>query len=90
MEYESIFLIKYYIITVIKKIGAFWPIFNKVKQWISHCIFKSFAKGVKGFFFSARELIFWPNCFACIYLLKSRGGLQYLDFVITTYSYPLV
>ena len=27
---------------------------------------------------------------ACIYLLNSRGGPQSLDFVIITYSYPLV
>ena len=26
---------------------------------------------------------------ACIYLLNSRGGPQWLDFVITIYSYPL-
>ena len=27
---------------------------------------------------------------ACIYRLNSRGGTQSLDFVITTYSYPLL
>ena len=63
---ESIFLIKYYIITVIKKNGAFWPIFNKVKKWISHCIFKSFAEGVKGFF-SSQGANFFAKLL-CLYL----------------------
>ena len=27
---------------------------------------------------------------ACIYLLNSSGGPQSFDFVITTYSYPLI
>ena len=27
---------------------------------------------------------------ACLYLLNSRGGPQSFDFVITTYSYPLL
>ena len=27
---------------------------------------------------------------ACIFLLNSRGGTRSLDFVITTYSYPLL
>ena len=27
---------------------------------------------------------------ACIYLLNSRGGTRSFDFVITTYSYPLI
>ena len=38
-------------------------------------------------FFQARKLIFCQM--ACIYLLNSRDDPQSLDFVITTYSYPL-
>ena len=82
---ESIVLIKYYIITILKKIGAFRPIFNKVNKWISHCIFKSCLEGF-GFSFQARKLIFCQM--ACIYLINSSGGPQSLDFLIT-YSYPL-
>ena len=38
IESEGIFLIKYYIITILKKIGAFRPIFNKVKNGF-HIVF---------------------------------------------------
>ena len=41
--------------------GAFLPIFNKVKKWISHCIFKSCAEGFKGFFFKLGSIFFLPN-----------------------------
>ena len=64
IESESIFLLKYYIITILKKeFGAFWPIFNKVKTWISHGIFKSCAEGFAFFLLQARKLIFLPNSF---------------------------
>ena len=39
-------------------------------------------------FFQPRNLIFFQM--ACVYLLNSRDGPQSLDFVITTYSYPLL
>ena len=39
---------------------VFWPIFNKVKKWISHCIFKSYAEGFR-VFFQARKLFFLQN-----------------------------
>ena len=80
---------KYYIITILIFLEAFWPIFNKVKKWISHCIFKFCAEGIVSFF-QARKLIFCQM--ACINLLSlnSRGGPQSLDVVITTYSYPLL
>ena len=49
-------------------------------------VFSNLArKGSRGFF-QARKLIFLPT----IYLLNSRGGTQSFDFVITTYSYPLL
>ena len=41
IKFESSFPLKYYIITVVIFFGAFQPIFNKVKKWISHCIFNS-------------------------------------------------
>ena len=87
IEYEGIFLIKHYIITSQIFFGVFRPIFNKFKKLISHFIFKSCAEGFKGFF-QARKLIFVCQM-ACIYLLNSRGGPRCLDFVITTYRYPL-
>ena len=43
---------------------------------------------VQGFFFKLGSKFFCQM--ACIYLLNSRGGTQSLDFVITTYSYPLI
>ena len=52
IEFESSFPIKYYIITIFKKIGVFRLIFNNVKKWISHCIFKSCVEWFKGFFSS--------------------------------------
>ena len=72
IESESIFLKKYYIITFlyIKKNWSVLPIFNKVKKWITHCIFKSCAEGFS-FFFKDRKLFFGQM--ACIYLLNSRG-----------------
>ena len=36
IESESSFPKKYYIITILKKNVAFWPIFTKVKKWIFH------------------------------------------------------
>ena len=60
IESDSIFLIKYYIITILKKIRAFWPIFNKVKKWIFPCIFKACAEGFQ-VFFQARELILFAK-----------------------------
>ena len=61
IDSEIIFLIKYYIITILKKIGAFRPFFNKVKELISHCIFKSCAEGFKCFFFQLGSYLFLPN-----------------------------
>ena len=46
------FLIKHYIIIILKKFGAIRCRFNKVKKWISHCIFKSCAEGIRVFFSS--------------------------------------
>ena len=43
-----------------KNCGAFRPLFNKVKKWISHCIFKSCAEGLRFFFFN-HEANFLPN-----------------------------
>ena len=68
----------------VRELGAFWPLFNKVKKWISHCIFKSCA--------STRKLIFVCQI-NCIYLLNSHEGPQSFNFDITyfihNYSYPL-
>ena len=71
-----------------KKIGAFWLIFNKVKKWISHGILKSCMEGFGFFFFKLGSLFFCQM--ACIYLLNSHVGPRCLNFVITTYSYPLL
>ena len=61
IETESIFLIKYYTNTILKrKFRAFRPIFNKVKNGISHCIFKSFTEGFR-VFFQAGKLIFFAK-----------------------------
>ena len=59
IESESIFLIKHYMITILKHFGAFQPIFNKVKKWILHCIFKSCAEGFG--FFSSEEANFFAK-----------------------------
>ena len=91
IDSENIFLIKYYIITILKK-GAFWFIFNKAKKWISHCNFKSCTEGFR-FFFSSLEAHFFCKM-ACIYRLKSWGCPQsfYFDitYFISNYSYPLL
>ena len=84
---ESIFLIKHYIITI-KKMGRFRPIFNKVKKWISFCIFKSCAEGFGFFSFKLGSNFFCKM--ACIYLLNSHGGPQSLDFIVTTYRCALL
>ena len=52
IESKSIILIKYYIITILKKFGAIRCIFNKGKKWISYCIFKSCTEGIRVFFSS--------------------------------------
>ena len=70
--------------------GAFWSIFNKVKKWISHCIFKSCAEWFKGFF-QARNFFFCQK--ACIYQSNSHGGSQSFDLtshILSNYSYPLL
>ena len=68
-------------------LGAFQPIFNKVKKRISHCISNLARKGLRGFF-PARKLIFFCRM-SCIYLLNSHGGPQSFDFDIT-YLYPII
>ena len=47
IDSESRFLKKHYIVTVlIFFFGAFWSVFEKVKKWISYCIFQfSIAEG---------------------------------------------
>ena len=88
IESESIFLIKYFIITFLKTIEAVF--FNKVKKRISHCILKFSAEGFR-VSCQARKQFFCQM--ACIYLLNSREGPQSFDFDITyfisNYCYPL-
>ena len=51
IESEIIFLIKYYIITILKKIEAFRPTFNKVKK-MDFPLYVQILRGrVQGFFF---------------------------------------
>ena len=89
---KYIFLIKYYVINILKKIDAFRPLFNKVKKLIFHCIFKSCAEGFRFFLFKLGSK--FVCLMACIYLLNSRGGPRRFDFDITyylsNYRYPLV
>ena len=59
MKNCRIFLIKYYIITILKKIGAFWSIFNKVKYGFPISFSNLAQKGLG--FFPAKKLIFVPN-----------------------------
>ena len=49
ISFESSFLIKCYIRTVLKKNWAFWSVFEKVKKWISQCILK--MSETKNYFF---------------------------------------
>ena len=51
-------------------------------------VFSNLARRVQGFFCKLGSW-FFPQM-ACIYLLNSRGGPRRLDFVITTYRYPLL
>ena len=78
---KSIFLIKYYIITILKKFGAIRCIFNKVKNGFP-IVFSNLALKGSGFFFKLESKFYCQM--ACIYLLNSHGGPQSLDFVITT------
>ena len=57
IEYESIFLINYYIFTILDLFGVSRPIFNKVINGFS-IVFSNHARKGSGFFFQARELIF--------------------------------
>ena len=71
IESESIFLIKYFIISILNFFwGPFGPLFTKEKKLIFHCVFKSCAEGFR-VFFQARKLIFWPNGF--YFPLNSHG-----------------
>ena len=49
IEYESIFLIKYYIISNLHFLKAFWFIFNKVKKGFPIAVLNLARKG-SGFF----------------------------------------
>ena len=60
IEFESSFPIKYYIITILKKIGAFLPIFNKVNKGFPIVFLNLARKGSRGFF-QARKLIFFAR-----------------------------
>ena len=77
ISFESSFLIKCYIITSLNFFGEFQSIFKSVKQFISHCIFKSCAEGF-GVYFYAIVLIF--HQIPCINLLNNCGGRQTLSF----------
>ena len=44
-----------------KVLYNYFSFFNKVKQWISHCIFKSCVEGFRVFFFNLRSNFFLPN-----------------------------
>ena len=51
IDFESSFLIKCYIITIVKKMfGAFWSIIKEVKKCIYHCKSKMWFCPGKGFF----------------------------------------
>ena len=81
IESESIFLIKFFIITILKKIESFGLYLTKSKNGF-HIVFSNPARKGSGFFFQAQNLFF--RQLACIYLLNSSGGPQSLNFVITT------
>ena len=83
---DCIFLIKYHLITILKKIGAFQPIFNKVKIGFP-IVFSNLARKGSRDFCHARKLIFGQM--ACIYLLNSCGGPRSFDFDIQ-YLYPII
>ena len=88
IKYESIFLIKYDIITILKKLKCFGLYLTKSKNRF-FIVFSNLAlKGLGFFFFKLGSYFFCQM--ACIHLLNSHEGPQSLDFVITTYSYPLI
>ena len=62
IESESIFLTKYYIITILKskKLERFGLYLTNSKKWISHCIFKSCAEGFR-VLFSSQEANFFAH-----------------------------
>ena len=51
-------------------------------------VFSNLAQKGSGFFFKARKFFFCQMAY--IYLPNSCGRPKCLDFVITTYSYPLI
>ena len=82
IESESICLIKYYIITILKKkLERFGPYLTKSKNGFS-IVFSNLAWKGSRVFFQARNYFFCQM--ACIYLPNSHGGPQSLNFVITT------
>ena len=84
---ESSFLIKYYKTTIQKKI-MFWPILKKVKKMDLPLYFQILCGRVQGGFFKLGRHFFLQNGW---YLPpKQPWGPQCLDFVIITYSYPLL
>ena len=89
IEFESIFLIKYYIITILNFfVERFGLYLTKSKNGLPNVFSNLARKGSRVFFFKLGSKFFCQR--ACINLLNSRGGPQSLDFVITTYSYPLL
>ena len=83
---ESIFLIKYYKIIILNKIWHHFGLYLTKPKIGFPIVFSNLARKVSGFF-SSKEANFFLMDF--IYLLYSRDGPWSLDFVITTYSYPL-
>ena len=87
IESENIFLIKYYIITILNFfLERFGQYLIKSKNEFP-IVFSNLARKGSRVFFQARRLI---SCqLACIYLLNSRGGTRSFDFDIT-FLYPII
>ena len=61
IDFESSLEIRRSIFLLLKKIAERFVQQKKVENWISPCIFKSYAEGFRVFFLHARALIFSPN-----------------------------
>ena len=59
IESESIYLMKYYIITIPKNWGAFQPTFNKVKKMDFPLYFQILHRRFQGFFFKLGSYFFF-------------------------------
>ena len=66
IESKSIFLIKYYIFTILNFVWAFRPKSKKVKKLIS-IVFSNLGRKGSGFFFQARKLIFFAKWLVLTY-----------------------